>query len=586
MARLTYETPKIPSGPSDIAAQAWNDPWFALGNLLARAWNRQYNERGINNLINSVEGSIPSESQPVPPENTPLEQTSANRIMSNYEAENPTPQVGSAPAPMYTIDQNFPGMTESGNIDLNNRPVVKNPDGTISTVRSVGVNLDGKEYLLPTVSDDGRILSTDEAVDQFRKTGQHLGVFDSPDSSTKYAQALHEQQGSAYGNPNTLMQAVNAYKSGNMDLGQLSRAINGGAVTANPSVQGALASGDQSAVLNALGNSVANSANATIQDNLYRGLGNIQPTQMQETVPTPFNAKDWAAKVQAAGIAQGRPQEQIDEAIKRLTPQALEAEDRWKKYKSDMLLGMADIALRNGNYGAYNNIALSLAEDNPELGDKMLSGAVSPKDFFNNENDIKKTLLNAVINRNQAAQSHQYNLENIRESRKPIYNTSGLGLTGRGRSRATSSTGSSASSGSSFSAPTAENKTLQNVAGFAFQALSGNDLTSLQNMKSQISDIREKNREDYKFGPDADSYLDNISLAIDAKIAALNGDNSTYDSATSRLSNTDYGRSLLRFVAPDNYIPSYAPDIGKEAMQEEQDRQNFTFTPTLSYPFR
>lgn len=88
-------------------------------------------------------------------------------------------------------------MLTPGNIDLSKRPVVKNGNG-YSTVRSAGFNFDGVETLLPTVSPDGRLLSNDEAVELYRKTGQHLGKFISPQASTDYAENLHLAQADQY----------------------------------------------------------------------------------------------------------------------------------------------------------------------------------------------------------------------------------------------------------------------------------------------------------------------------------------------------------------------------------------------------
>ena len=91
------------------------------------------------------------------------------------------------------------GATEKGNIDLYRRPVVNNADGSISTVRSMGVNIDGREYLIPTVAADGsRILSDREAIDQFIQTGQHLGAFQDPQASDYYAEQLHRDQERLY----------------------------------------------------------------------------------------------------------------------------------------------------------------------------------------------------------------------------------------------------------------------------------------------------------------------------------------------------------------------------------------------------
>lgn len=92
------------------------------------------------------------------------------------------------------------GMLQPGNIDLNARPVVRNADGSISTVRSMSIEEDGREVLIPTVAADGSgILSDDDAVEQYRRTGQHLGIFDNPDDASAYAEQLHQAQARQYG---------------------------------------------------------------------------------------------------------------------------------------------------------------------------------------------------------------------------------------------------------------------------------------------------------------------------------------------------------------------------------------------------
>lgn len=82
----------------------------------------------------------------------------------------------------------------SGNIDLANRPVVQNPDGSVSTVRSMSFNEDGKEILVPTISQSGANLTPQQAIDEYHRTGQHLGVFNSPEAANAMAQQIHNQQ--------------------------------------------------------------------------------------------------------------------------------------------------------------------------------------------------------------------------------------------------------------------------------------------------------------------------------------------------------------------------------------------------------
>lgn len=97
------------------------------------------------------------------------------------------------------IPDAVPGLLQVGTVDLSNRSRVRNPDGSISTVRSMSFGEDGKEILVPTVSDDGRVLSNDDAVALYHKTKKHLGMFDTPEHATAYAQKLHEDQAKTLG---------------------------------------------------------------------------------------------------------------------------------------------------------------------------------------------------------------------------------------------------------------------------------------------------------------------------------------------------------------------------------------------------
>jgi hypothetical protein len=90
------------------------------------------------------------------------------------------------------------GIVESGNIDLLNRPIVKNPDGSISTVKSVSFDTDRGVILIPTISDEGVEMNPKDAMAYAMKNKKHLGIFKDRTSADKYAESLHNQQAEFY----------------------------------------------------------------------------------------------------------------------------------------------------------------------------------------------------------------------------------------------------------------------------------------------------------------------------------------------------------------------------------------------------
>jgi GH24 family phage-related lysozyme (muramidase) len=125
-----------------------------------------------------------------------------------------------------------PQPTEPGNIDLSKRPTVQNEDGSVSTIKSTSVNIDGKEYLLPTIDDDGSELDADGAVERFKRTGEHLGIFDNPEDATAYAKSLSQQQGERLGGD--VSGSVGVSREASTDILGSDRRVFNGAVSQQP----------------------------------------------------------------------------------------------------------------------------------------------------------------------------------------------------------------------------------------------------------------------------------------------------------------------------------------------------------------
>jgi hypothetical protein len=86
------------------------------------------------------------------------------------------------------------GAEEAPTIDLKNRPEHRMPDGSTATVRSMGINMDGKHALIPTISPKGELWDDDSAVENYRKTNEHMGLYPDDETSDRAGQKIHEDQ--------------------------------------------------------------------------------------------------------------------------------------------------------------------------------------------------------------------------------------------------------------------------------------------------------------------------------------------------------------------------------------------------------
>jgi hypothetical protein len=102
------------------------------------------------------------------------------------------PTKEAAKNPLYVVGPKPKGMVEQGNIDLNNRPILHNEDGTISSERSFSFEEDGKEVLIPKIV-NGKELPAEDAIAHYRQTGEHMGKFADVASADAYAETAHNR---------------------------------------------------------------------------------------------------------------------------------------------------------------------------------------------------------------------------------------------------------------------------------------------------------------------------------------------------------------------------------------------------------
>ncbi|MBZ9807701.1 phage tail tip lysozyme [Mesorhizobium sp. ESP-6-2] len=205
----------LSNGTADNYTRATRDAKLINNSVNIRLRNGETMDQAIAGVAKDLYGDV----KPVTADNVQIivpNNQDAEAVVSGLQAALPDVKAALTTAlapPAAGPSGPVKGQIAAGNIDLATRPVVKNDDGTISTVRSMSYENDaGQEVLIPTVSNEGKVMSNDEAIKYWGEKGQFLGKFDNPDDATAYAESLHESQAQFYAGRatggNAIMNAV------------------------------------------------------------------------------------------------------------------------------------------------------------------------------------------------------------------------------------------------------------------------------------------------------------------------------------------------------------------------------------------
>lgn len=178
----------------------------------------------FNNIVlNNIQGETDEEKEYINRFNRARELTNSINPRENVPAPSATPEqiAKSKKVASYILEDMQRGRETNskygqGNIDLTNRKIAKNDDGSISTVRSISIEEDGKEVLIPTII-NGKVVSDEEAIKHYHETGEYLGKFNSVDEANAYAEKLHKQQEKLYSNESSTKNEANKSLTKNIE---------------------------------------------------------------------------------------------------------------------------------------------------------------------------------------------------------------------------------------------------------------------------------------------------------------------------------------------------------------------------------
>lgn len=362
MPRGTFETiyGRIPM--NQLANINQNDPWFGLGYLLAQGYNRAYEQRGVDKGIEAGQEIIDNigNADNAQPQGTaePASDELYNSAISSgalAERNNPYPERDyRAEAARNVLGNNGIVMNSAGNIDLTQRPIRMNDDGSASTVRSASINENGKEVLIPTIGQNGEDLNMDQAVELYRRTGQNLGRYNSVGEANQAAQNIHDSEQRRLGQQGPTREQIKQDTLGYF--------VNKYSNSPNPDGDAAEA------------RSIATAAEQGLQR--INALAGFNKTQTRQQIMDRL-------------IADGRPLSQREAIMEQLDP-VLDAKE---KSVNDELFNFYNSAyndrVRVGDYAGAQALVPRMAKYNSQLAAAAVAGVPTIRDMYNEANKEK-----------------------------------------------------------------------------------------------------------------------------------------------------------------------------------------------------
>ena len=162
--------------------------------------NINYGTKGYEPWANASQADLQAEQAAAPSYNS---NAIDNPQQSNYPEWDPKVfNMANTPKPRMstelngqTFDEYNKGILEPGNIDLAGRTRFDAGNGKQKTILGTSYNIDGVETLIPTVHPEtGEDMEEEEAINLFRKTGKHLGMYASPTDATAASRSMSENQ--------------------------------------------------------------------------------------------------------------------------------------------------------------------------------------------------------------------------------------------------------------------------------------------------------------------------------------------------------------------------------------------------------